>query len=103
VAKSPIFVLKDNQLEMTKELTLTQTENVVVEEASIILFNDDVNTFDYVINSLMEICEHSPTQAEQCALIVHMKGKYAVLSGEKRKMVDKCIALLDRGLSAELA
>lgn len=88
---------------MIKELTLTKTENVVVEEASIILFNDEVNTFDHVIKSLVEICEHTPTQAEQCAWIVHFKGKYAVLSGEKRKMVDKCIALLDRGLSAELA
>lgn len=88
---------------MIKELTLTKTQDVVVEEASIILFNDEVNTFDHVIKSLVDVCEHTPTQAEQCAWIVHFKGKYAVLSGEKRKMVDKCVALLDRGLSAELA
>lgn len=89
-------------MEMIKELTLTKTQDVVVEEASIILFNDEVNTFDHVIKSLVDVCEHTPTQAEQCAWIVHFKGKYAVLSGEKRKMVDKCVALLDRGLSAEL-
>lgn len=87
---------------MVKELTLVQTNTVAVEEAQLVLFNDDVNTFDWVIDSLVEVCGHTSTQAEQCAWIVHFKGKYAVLSGEKAELLPKCSALLDRGLSAEV-
>ena len=46
----------------------------------IILYNDDVNTFDHVIRTLIEVCEHTPEQAEQCSLIVHYKGKCSVKS-----------------------
>ena len=41
----------------------------------IVLYNDDVNTFDWVIESLIEVCEHEPLQAEQCTILVHYKGK----------------------------
>lgn len=87
---------------MIQELTQTVTTTTVVEEAKIVLFNDEVNTFDWVIQSLVDVCGHSSTQAEQCAWIVHMKGKYGVLSGEKTELLVKCSALLDRGLSAEV-
>jgi ATP-dependent Clp protease adaptor protein ClpS len=86
----------------TKELTRPVTETVVTETYSIVLYNDDVNSFDWVIQSLVDICEHTPTQAEQCALLVHYKGKYVVKSGEKRDMIDRSIALLDRGLTVEV-
>lgn len=69
----------------------------------IILFNDDVNTFDWVIESLMEICEHSPEQAEQCSLIVHYKGQCAVKTGTYDELEPQCTALLERGLSAEIS
>ena len=88
----------------TKELVqpVVELETVVTETYSIMLFNDHVNSFDWVIQSLVEICDHTPTQAEQCAMIVHYKGKYVVKSGEKRDMIDRSIALLDRGLTVEV-
>ena len=69
---------------------------------NIVLYNDDVNTFDWVIDSLVELCDHSPEQAEQCALLVHYKGKCQVKSGSYNDLKPICEALLDRGLSAKL-
>jgi ATP-dependent Clp protease adaptor protein ClpS len=86
----------------TKELARTTVESIVTDTFNIVLYNDDVNSFDWVIQSLVDICDHTPTQAEQCALIVHYKGKYIVKSGEKRDMIDRGIALLDRGLTVEV-
>lgn len=86
----------------TKELTMPVIETVITETYSIMLYNDHVNSFDWVIQCLVEICDHTPTQAEQCATIVHYKGKYVVKSGEKRDMIDRSIALLDRGLTVEV-
>jgi ATP-dependent Clp protease adaptor protein ClpS len=82
-------------------------ENVDVLEKEvnlheIILFNDDVNTFDFVIDSLIEICDHTAEQAEQCALLVHYKGKCAVKTGEYNELKPRCTQLLTRGLSAEI-
>ncbi|MDO9037839.1 MAG: ATP-dependent Clp protease adaptor ClpS [Lutibacter sp.] len=68
----------------------------------IILFNADVNTFDFVIDSLIEICDHTSEQAEQCALLVHYKGKCAVKTGEYDELKPRCTQLLTRGLSAEI-
>ena len=68
----------------------------------IILFNDDVNTFDFVIDSLMEVCDHTSEQAEQCALLVHYKGKCAVKTGEYNELKPRCTTLLTKGLSAEI-
>ncbi|MBN2614913.1 MAG: ATP-dependent Clp protease adaptor ClpS [Bacteroidales bacterium] len=48
----------------------------------LVLFNDDINTFDYVIESLIEVCEHDPLQAETCTWIAHFKGKCAVKKGD---------------------
>lgn len=68
----------------------------------IVLFNDDVHTFDYVIDSLIEICEHTLEQAEQCTYLVHYKGKCAVKSGEYDELKPRCTRLLQKGLSAEI-
>lgn len=68
----------------------------------IILFNDDVNTFDFVIDSLIEVCDHTSEQAEQCALLVHYKGKCAVKTGEYNELKPRCTILLTKGLSAEI-
>ncbi|PKP29139.1 MAG: hypothetical protein CVU01_01455 [Bacteroidetes bacterium HGW-Bacteroidetes-18] len=68
----------------------------------IILFNDDVNTFDFVIDCLIEICDHTAEQAGQCALLVHYKGKCAVKTGEYDELRPRCTQLLTRGLSAEI-
>ncbi len=68
----------------------------------IILHNDDVNTFDHVIESLMEVCGHDPIQAEQCAWIVHYNGKCSVKRGTFDQLEPRCTALQDRGLSADI-
>ena len=82
-------------------------EKTVVDEAvkslnQIILFNDDVNTFDHVINTLIRVCDHDSLQAEQCAMLVHYKGKCCVKTGELSKLEPMCSALLEAGLSAEI-
>ncbi|MEM7035775.1 MAG: ATP-dependent Clp protease adaptor ClpS [Bacteroidota bacterium] len=87
---------------MIKELTQTVTTTTTTDTYSIILYNDEVNTFDWVIKSLMDICEHSSTQAEQCAWIVHFRGKYVVKQGGRKEMINMCVALGDRGLTAEV-
>lgn len=71
-------------------------------EHEIILYNDDVNTFDHVIDCLVKICEHTYIQAEQCAYIVHYSGKCVVKTGLLEELVPKCTALLEAGLSAEV-
>ncbi len=71
-----------------------------VESRKLVLYNDDVNTFDHVINCLIEICKHDALQAEQCALLVHYKGKAIVKEGEFEKLEAMCVALCDKGLSA---
>jgi ATP-dependent Clp protease adaptor protein ClpS len=88
--------------------TLTEFEEVLVEETveveekKLVLFNDEVNTFDFVIDCLMTVCRHEPMQAEQCTLIVHYNGKCAVKNGSWEKLEPMCTALLDRGLTAEI-
>ena len=80
-------------------------EEVVCETGphkELILHNDDVNTFDHVIDCLMEICGHDPIQAEQCAWIVHYNGKCSVKRGTFDQLEPRCVALTDRGLSAEI-
>jgi len=73
-----------------------------VEQCQLVLFNDDVNTFDDVIRWLIEICEHEAMQAEQCAYIVHHAGKCSVKTGSWDELEPKATALLDRGLSVEI-
>lgn len=68
----------------------------------IIVWNDDVNTFEWVIETLVEICNHTYEQAEQCAFIIHYSGKYAVKSGSYEDLRPMCDAILERGISATL-
>ncbi|MFP9113269.1 ATP-dependent Clp protease adaptor ClpS [Flavobacterium sp. RHBU_3] len=82
-------------------------EDLLVEEDiannnEIVLYNDDVNTFDHVIETLMRVCEHTPHQAEQCSLIVHYNGKCTVKTGILNELVPQCTQLLEAGLSAEI-
>lgn len=77
-------------------------EELLGNQNTIVLFNDDVNTFDHVIETLVKVCKHEPLQAEQCALLVHYKGKCDVKSGDMKDLVPMCSALLDAGLSAEI-
>lgn len=73
-----------------------------VNQHEIVLYNDDVNTFDFVIDSLIDICEHTLEQAEQCTILVHYKGKCTVKTGKYKDLKTRCSKLLSLGLSAEL-
>jgi ATP-dependent Clp protease adaptor protein ClpS len=82
-------------------------EKVLVKEAisfdnEIVMYNDDVNTFDHVIDTLIRVCKHSSEQAEQCSLIVHYKGKCTVKTGPIDELTPQCSQLLEAGLSAEI-
>lgn len=68
----------------------------------IVLHNDDVNTFDFVIDSLVTVCDHTLEQAEQCTILVHYKGKCSVKTGEYKDLEARCSKLLELGLSAEI-
>jgi ATP-dependent Clp protease adaptor protein ClpS len=68
----------------------------------IVLYNDDVNTFDHVIDCLVRICGHEVKQAEQCAHLVHYTGKCQVSDGTLKEMQKQCTALLDEKLSAKI-
>lgn len=68
----------------------------------IVLYNDDVNTFDHVIDTLIFACDHTPEQAEQCSILVHYKGKCTVKTGPYEDLKPRCTMLLEAGLSAEI-
>ncbi|MCZ2356896.1 MAG: ATP-dependent Clp protease adaptor ClpS [Bacteroidia bacterium] len=74
----------------------------IVDTYQLVLFNDEVNTFEWVIRCLIRICNHTSEQAEQCAWFIHYKGKYSVLQGSYDKLEPYCTALLDAGLSAKI-
>jgi ATP-dependent Clp protease adaptor protein ClpS len=88
----------------TKEKLLEDLllDEETVKQNEIILFNDDVNTFDHVINTLIHACDHTPEQAEQCSIIVHYKGKCTVKTGPYEELKPRCSKLLQAGLSAEI-
>lgn len=69
-------------------------------ECSLIVWNDEVNTFDWVIQALVEICDHTQEQAEQCAMIIHSQGKYAVKHGTYEVLKPMCDAITERGIGA---
>jgi len=76
------------------------TDVLETQHHNLIVWNDDVNTFDWVIDSLMDICDHTPEQAEQCALLIHYKGKCGVKKGSFDDLRPKAEALIDRGIQA---
>ncbi|GAB3173005.1 ATP-dependent Clp protease adaptor ClpS [Telluribacter humicola] len=85
-----------------------ETDVEIVEETvekdvkALVVFNDDVNTFDWVIETLVEVCNHTPQQAEQCTLIIHYKGKCRVKEGEFEELVPMRNEICRRGISAEI-
>jgi ATP-dependent Clp protease adaptor protein ClpS len=86
----------------TKSITSEDTGLLtsVEEPCNLVLWNDDVNTFDWVIETLIEVCGHSEEQAEQCAYIVHFKGKCAVKNGSYEELKPLCDKITDRGIGA---
>ena len=90
---------ENKPLEESEELLTEVAEEI---EQHIILYNDDVNTFEHVIATLIRVCEHTEEQAHQCSLIVHYKGKCSVKTGSYEELKPRCSALLDAGLNAEI-
>ena len=78
------------------------TQEIDENLKEIILFNDDVNTFDFVIETLMDVCGHEANQAEQCALIVHHNGKCAVKSGFFEELKPAYTEMTNRKLSVTI-
>lgn len=89
---------QNKPLHSLDEDILTDLEDPV----NLVVHNDEVNTFDWVIQSLIEICGHTAEQAEQCALIIHFKGRYTVSSGSRPKLRPMREGLTDRGINATL-
>jgi len=68
----------------------------------LIVWNDEVNTFEWVIETLIDICGHERIQAEQCAWLIHLRGKYAVKNGDYETLKPMCDAITDRGIGATI-
>lgn len=88
--------------EETKELVLEDLDIGSGDQAELLIFNDEVNTFDWVIKCLVEVCNHSFEQAEQLSLIAHFKGKATVKTDDWSVVKPMKDSLVDRGLSAEV-
>ena len=84
------------------EMEETDEDSKTKRERSIILYNDEVNSFMDVISALMEVCEHPVEQAEQCTWIAHYKGKCDVKHGSYEKLKPLATSLLDRNLTVEI-
>lgn len=79
-----------------------EVEKTAIKENHLVLYNDDVNTFDYVIELLMKVCDHDAIQAEQCAMLVHYKGRCSVKRGSFEVLEPMSAILSDAGLTVEI-
>ncbi|MDF9794789.1 ATP-dependent Clp protease adaptor protein ClpS [Catalinimonas alkaloidigena] len=89
----------EEEVEVLEEV-LHEEKEEVVENKDLIVLNDDYNTFDHVINTLIKVCKHSPEQAEQCTLIIHYKGKCSVKKGSYEELKPQRDAICDAGIGA---
>jgi ATP-dependent Clp protease adaptor protein ClpS len=85
-----------------EEIEVLLEELIDQEALDLVVFNDDVNTFEHVTQVLMKVCEHTHEQAEQCTLIIHYKGKCAVKKGTRPELKPLCEAILDEGIQAAI-
>jgi ATP-dependent Clp protease adaptor protein ClpS len=93
ITQNKTDVFNQNEIDV-----LTTTD----ESCTLIVWNDEVNTFEWVIETLMEVCGHSYEQAEQCSYIIHFRGKYAVKNGSFDDLKPQCEAIIDRGINATI-
>lgn len=84
------------------EEILIATEEVELKESSLVIYNDDFNTFDHVIETLIRVCKHTEEQAEQCTWLIHYKGKCAVKNGQYEILVPMKNAILEAGIDAKI-
>ena len=85
-----------------KSWEYTDVLTISDETSSLIVWNDEVNTFEWVIETLIEVCGHTEEQAEQCSMIIHTKGKYAVKEGSYEILKPQCDAITERGINATI-
>ncbi len=88
--------------EQTLEAVETDLLATISNSYNLIVWNDEVNTFDWVIETLVEICGHTAEQAEQSAYIIHFNGKYAVKNGDYETLKPMRAAIVDRGINATI-
>jgi ATP-dependent Clp protease adaptor protein ClpS len=90
--------------DQTKTRESEQVDTLVDEESplQLIVWNDEVNTFEHVIETLIEVCGHSQEQAEQCTLLIHFKGKCSVRNGDYDSLKPMCDAITERGIGATI-
>jgi ATP-dependent Clp protease adaptor protein ClpS len=84
------------------EMVMTDVDVQTEPPCQLIVWNDEVNTFEWVIETLVAVCGHSQEQAEQCAYIIHFKGKYSVKEGSFEDLEPLCTAITDRGIGATI-
>ena len=93
------MTITNNNTKLKEDVdVLTQLD----EYCTLIVWNDEVNSFDWVIETLVEVCGHSAEQAEQCAIIIDSKGKYAVKEGSYDTLKPMCDAITERGINATI-
>jgi len=85
-----------------QELVDTLEAIEITEVKSLVVFNDDFNTFQHVIETLIKVCKHSPEQAEQCTLLIHYKGKCAVKKGSYEELKPMREAICEVGIDAKI-
>ena len=86
----------------TKEDFSLVVDPEILPENHLVIYNDEVNTFDYVIDSLIKVCNHNRLQAEQCTLLIHYKGKCAVKNGDYDTLKPMCDAITERNIGATI-
>jgi ATP-dependent Clp protease adaptor protein ClpS len=94
-----------NSYNYNPQIDTTEDVDVLTEEAinlSLIVWNDEINTFDWVIDTLMDVCGHEREQAEQCAMLIHTKGKYAVKNGSYDSLKPQRDGINDRLINATI-
>ncbi len=79
-----------------------EVDEITVDEQNVIIYNDDYNTFEHVIDTLIRVCKHNQEQAEQCTWLIHHKGKCAVKSGEFDTLVPIKDAICEAGIDAKI-
>ena len=94
--------MKPFELPEINVIEQVEEEVVATYAYDLFVFNDDVNTFEHVTDTLIEVCEHEPNQAEQCTLIIHYKGKASVKNGTFEQLAPMRQEICRRGISAEV-
>ena len=97
--QQPVIQPQKREVSIEEQESLDEI-NALNEKGHLILYNDEVNTFEHVIDTLIEVCGHTQEQAMQCATITHNNGKCAVKSGAILVLSNMCVRLLDRKLNA---